>query len=408
MKVLRRSRRLAWLAGGIALTAVIAGVTAGASAPAQARVTGIVFQSHVMASWGGDWLGDGTPSRSLYGDIKAVGNNVVQVSAGLGYHHLAVRSDGTVWAWGLNWFGEVGDGTTTTRATPVQVTGLAGVTQVAAGGLHSLALRSDGTVWAWGWNNHGQLGNGTTDESPSPVQVTGLDNVTKIAAGYYFSLALRSDGTVWAWGWNNHGQLGNFNTDFSSKPVMVAGLSHATGISAGKDHAVATANSGISVLTSVWAWGANDHGQLADGDPTFADHAATRVTGLPSYIAGISAGGQFTTVLGTDGTVWAWGDNDDGQLGSTPTGIFTVRPANTVGIGSGITQLSAGGAYVLALKSNGTVLAWGSNSFGQLGIGNTTSPVGPVQVAGLTSATQVAAGMDTSLTIHTVPYLVGL
>jgi alpha-tubulin suppressor-like RCC1 family protein len=106
--------------------------------------------------------------------------------------------------------------------------------------------------------------------------------------------------------------------------------------------------------------------------------------------------------------VWAWGDNDDGQLGSTPTGIFTVRPANTVGIGSGITQLSAGGAYVLALKSNGTVLAWGSNSFGQLGIGNTTSPVGPVQVAGLTSATQVAAGMDTSLTIHTVPYLVGL
>jgi alpha-tubulin suppressor-like RCC1 family protein len=127
MRSLRVRTALARLAGGIALTAGMAGVTAGASAPAQARVTGIVFQSHVMASWGDAWLGDGTPGRSLYGDIKAVGNNVAQVSAGLGYHRLAVRSDGTVWAWGLNWFGQVGDGTTTNRATPVQVTGLVGL-----------------------------------------------------------------------------------------------------------------------------------------------------------------------------------------------------------------------------------------------------------------------------------------
>ena len=403
MKIMRRSRWLARLAAMVVVG--VAGLVAVAPAPASA---GIVFQSHVAATWGYAWLGDGTPGRSLYGDIKAVGNNVAQVSAGWGDHRLAVRSDGTVWAWGLNWLGQVGDGTTANRATPVQVTGLAGVTQVVAGGLHSLALRSDGTVWAWGFNRYGQLGNGTTDNSPSPVQVTRLAGITKIAAGEYFSLALRSDGTVWAWGRNNHGQLGNFSTDFSDLPVMVAGLSHATGISAGMDHAVATATNGISAVTSVWAWGANDHGQLADGDPTFADHAATRVTGLPSFIAGISAGGQFTTALGTDGTVWAWGDNDDGQLGSTPTGVFTVRPANTVGIGSGITQLSAGGAYVLALKSNGTVLAWGSNAFGQLGIGSTSSAAGPVQVAGLTSATQVAAGLDTSLAVHTVPYLMGL
>jgi alpha-tubulin suppressor-like RCC1 family protein len=331
---------------------------------------------------------------------------VTQVSAGWFHHRLAVRSDGTVWAWGLNFVGELGDGTKTNRATPVQVPGLAGVTQVAAGTLHSLALRSDGTVWAWGWNNHGQLGNGTTDPSSWPVQVTGLDHVTKISAGGYFSLALRSDGTVWAWGWNNHGQLGNFGTDFSDVPVMVAGLSHATGISAGMDHAVATATNGISAVTSVWAWGDNDHGQLGDG--SLADHAAQRVSGLPSFIAGISAGGAFTTVLGTDGAVWAWGDNDQGQLGSTPTGIFSIRPVNTVGIGSGITQLAAGGAHVLALKSDGTVLAWGSNVWGQLGIGSTTSPVGPVQVTGLTSATQVAAGMETSFAVHTVPYLVGL
>jgi alpha-tubulin suppressor-like RCC1 family protein len=184
---------------------------------------------------------------------------------------------------------------------------------------------------------------------------------------------------------------------------------------------MATRTSGISAITSVWTWGGNDFGQLGDG--TLASRSTPeRVTGLPLYIAGISAGGGFAarlgaggssatggfaTVLGTDGTVWAWGDDSAGQLGNAPSSTPVTRPVNTIGVGSGITQLSAGHFHVLALKSNGAVVAWGGNAHGQLGNGSTAQVTGPVQVTGLTNATQVAAGAEFSLAVHTVPYLLG-
>jgi len=160
-----RSRRLARLAASTALTLTLAGTAVAVSASsqdAQARVTGPLIQSHVVASWGRNddgELGDGTTtSRWQFGDVRA-GNDVVQVAAGYD-HALAVRSGGSVWAWGFNGLGELGDGTTTSRSTPVQVAGLTGITQVAAGEGFSLALRSDGTVWGWGFNQNGQLGRG--------------------------------------------------------------------------------------------------------------------------------------------------------------------------------------------------------------------------------------------------------
>jgi alpha-tubulin suppressor-like RCC1 family protein len=170
VNVLQRSRRLACVAGGTVLALVLAGMSgmagvaaAAGPAPAQAHVTGMIFQSHVVASWGVNsygQLGDGTTtSRSRYGDVNALGNDVVRAAAGY-FHSLAVRSDGTVWAWGDNLYGQLGDGTLTNQSTPVRVMGLTGVTQVAAGYGHSLALRSDGTVWAWGSNTVGQLGSG--------------------------------------------------------------------------------------------------------------------------------------------------------------------------------------------------------------------------------------------------------
>jgi hypothetical protein len=373
MKVLRRSRRLVWASGCAALALGMAGAADAVSAPAQARVTAILVTSHVAAGWGYNaqgQLGDGTTtSRSLSGDIRA-GSDVVQVAAGNG---------------------------------------------------HGLALRSDGTVWAWGDNRAGQLGRGTTsNHEVTPARVTGLAGVTKISAGADFALALRSDGTVSAWGDNRRGQLGNGTAASSPMPVKVAGLSQVTGISAGYDSSMATRTNGISAITSVWTWGCNDFGQLGDG--TLTSHSTPeRVTGLPVYIAGISAGGGFTarlgdgisatggfaTVLGTDGTVWAWGDDSAGQLGNARSSIPVTRPVNTIGTGSGITQLSAGDFHVLALKSNGTALAWGSNGSGQLGNGTTTDPADPVQVTGLANATQVAAGGRFSLAVHTVLGLVG-
>jgi alpha-tubulin suppressor-like RCC1 family protein len=408
MKVLRRSRRPAQLAGCAVLTLALAGTAVGGSPAALAQVTGPVLDQHAAVSWGDNEAGqlgnEATDGGVRYGGVSGLGGGVVQVSAGA-FHGLALRSDGTVWAWGGNGWGQLGDGTVTSRSTPVQVPGLTGVVQVAAGVAQSLALRSDGTVWAWGFNADGQVGNGTSGGIQlTPVEETGLTGVTKISAGGGFSLALRSDGTVWAWGFGLDGELGNGTAASSPVPVQVTGLADVTGISAGfGGAALATRTNGITVLTSVWAWGYNDSGQLGDG--TFTSHLTPeRVTGIgTSYIAGIGAGQRFSVVLGTDGSVWAWGADDSGQLGSTPAGNPVTRPVQTIGMNSGITQLSAGQDHVLALRSNGTVLAWGGNSNGQLGNGGTAGGTGPVQVSGLAGASQVSAGAQFSLAVARPP-----
>src|SRR6266567_914256 len=284
MKVLQQSRRSARLASCAALTLALAGTAVAGSPSARAQVTGPVVDQHASVSWGDNesgQLGDGTTdNRVRYGDVSGLGGGVVQVSAGA-FHSLAVTSGGTVWGWGNNVWGQLDDGTVTGHDTPVQVPGLTGVVQVAAGVAHSLALRSDGTVWAWGFNHDGQVGNGGIGGIQlTPVQVTGLTGVTKISAGGGFSLALRSDGTVWAWGFGLDGELGNGTAASSPVPVQVTGLAHVTGISAGfGGSALATRTGDITVLTSVWAWGANDSGQLGDG--TFTSHLTPeRVTGI--------------------------------------------------------------------------------------------------------------------------------
>jgi alpha-tubulin suppressor-like RCC1 family protein len=409
MKVLR-TRRLARVAACTALALGMAGMAT--ALPAQARVTAAPSQPQVVASWGfnGDGLlGDGTTAdRSRYGDTSFA-DDVVQVAGG--YHHaLALRSDGTVWAWGFNGAGELGDGSTTTRTTPVRVTGLTGITQVAAGAEFSLALRSDGTVWAWGQNVYGELGDGTiSNHETTPVQVTGLAGVIKIAAGGFHGLALRSDGTVWAWGVNNYGQLGNGRTDDGSAvPVKITALSQVTAIAAGWGSSVAI----LAGDASVWAWGGNESGQLGDGT-LVTRTTPVRVTQIGTvHIAGVTVGRDFAAILSTDGSVWAWGDDTAGQLGNAPMATPVTRPVNTVRAGSGITQFSAGENHVLARKSDGTVLAWGDNTHGELGDGTTVSVTGPVQVTGLTGATQVAAGWVFSLAVHavtsiTVPGLTG-
>lgn len=408
MQTMRRSRWLARLAATLTVGMAAAAALSAASPDAQSRVTGMVIQSHVVSSWGyNDFgqLGDGSlAGRPQPGDIR-VGNDVMQVSGGL-VHALAVRSDGTVWAWGSNESGELGDGTTTDRSVPVQVAGLTGITQVAAGQEFSLALRSDGTVWGWGKNSNGQLGRTTTtNHEAMPARVAVLNGVTRISAGGGFALALRADGIVFAWGSGSGGQLGNGGTAGSAIPVKIAGLSHVTGIAAGKDASLATENDGTSAVTSVWAWGSNYYGQLGDG--TMVRHTTPeRVTGLPAFVAGVSAGGAFSAVLGTDGSVWTWGDNESGQLAAVPQSPEVFRPVNAIAAGSGIIRLAAGYDHVLALKSDGTVLAWGDNESGELGR-PVTAPPGPAPVAGLTSVTQVSAGWESSYVVHTVPFLVG-
>ncbi|WP_424186900.1 S8 family serine peptidase [Actinokineospora sp. G85] len=320
-------------------------------------------------------------------DVKAA---VADLRGGLGAgtaHTLTVKSDGSVWTWGSNSAGQLGNGSTTNSTTPVPVVGLAGVRRgeatVAGGAVHSLAVRSDGTAWAWGANTFGQLGNGTTTASTTPVQVSGLTGVVAVAAAGTYSLALKSDGTVWAWGTNANGQLGDGTTTQRTTPVQVSGVTGAVGIAAGSaDHALAVKSDG-----TVRAWGANTHGQLGNGTTT-ASTTAVPVTGLTG-VRSVSAGYAHSLAVRTNGTVASWGNNSNGQLGDGTTTQRTT-PVAVSGL-TDVASASASFVFSLAVRTNGTVASWGNNSDGQLGNGTTTSSTTPVTTTGV-SATALASG----------------
>ncbi len=336
----------------------------------------IACNNGTVHATGADWDGQLGDSTTLYDQINTPIHingisGVIAVAGGADFT-LALKSDGTVWAWGYNYYGQLGDNTTTERTYPVQVQGLTGVISIAAGAYHSLAVKSNGTVWAWGYNYYGQLGNGTTTMSLLPVQVTGLTTMTKVAAGYYHSIALKSNGTIYDWGYNGNGQLGNGTTTNSSTPILVSALSGMTAITAGRYNSLGVKNNG-----TVWGWGYNGDGELGDGTTTNRT-SPVQMTGMAG--ATRVAGGRYhTLILKSNGTVWACGDNGDGQLGD---GTYTYRtvPVQVLNL-TGITAIAAGYYHSLALKSDGSVWGWGQNWDGELGDGTGTGDrLIPVQV----------------------------
>lgn len=211
-------------------------------------------------------LGDGTlTDRSVPAEIPGLAN-MIAVSAG-GYHSIALKADGTVWAWGLNSSGEMGNGTeSVAQTTPVRVSGLDHVVAISAGNYHNLALKENGTVWAWGDNDWGALGDGTTTKRIVPVQVNGLSGVKAVSAGGWHSIALKTDGTVWTWGYNKYGQVGDGTLTNRNAPVQLSGLSEFVQIAAGAFHSAALRKDG-----SVWSWGLGSYGQ--HGNASSADTA---------------------------------------------------------------------------------------------------------------------------------------
>lgn len=245
--------------------------------------------------------------------------SVVPQLAGGGHHSLVLKPDGTVWAWGRNDFGQLGNGTTSDSTIPIQVNTVPGktgnfngITAIAGGWSYSVALKFDGTVWGWGRNDFGQLGNGTTNDSATPVQVSNLSDVAALAGGRFHSLALKSDGTVWAWGQNDSGQLGNGTAGNSTVPVQVKNLSNVIAIERGRSHSLAAKSDG-----TVWGWGDNSYGQLGNG-ATSNSTVPVQVKNL-SDVAVIGGGGFHSLGLKSEGTVWAWGRNNSGQLGDGTT-----------------------------------------------------------------------------------------
>ena len=329
------------------------------------------------------------------------GKVVKQVEGGGRYegsHSIALASDGTVYTWGLNQYGQLGNNTTTNSRSPIAVqvagTPLAGKTivQIAAGADHSLALDSDGALYAWGSNAYGQLGNGTTTNSSVPVAVkiagTPLagKTIVQIAAGANHNMVLTSDGAVYTWGWNYHGQLGNNTKTNSNTIVAVQTISTPIAgkkivkIAAGQGHSLALTDDGM-----VYAWGRNDTGQLGNNATTDAMlPVAVTVTGTPmsnKTIVEIASGARHSLAIDSSGKVYAWGHNGSGQLGNNSTVNALTPVAVQAPADKNIIQVSGSGwlgASSSALASDGTVYSWGRGFDGQLGDGTNNDSSVPV------------------------------
>jgi prepilin-type N-terminal cleavage/methylation domain-containing protein len=314
-------------------------------------------------------LGNGTYTNSLT-PVQVTGlSNVAALYVG-NYENCVVKIDGTAWCWGLNDSGQIGDNTTSNRSTPVQVSGLSSVLQLVPGDSTPCAEKSDGTLWCWGLNDSGQVGDNSITDRHTPVHIT-FSNLKQMDQHSHSACAVKSDGTVWCWGLNAHGQIGDNTTTDRHTPTQVSGLTGATQVAVGHDQACAVKSDGTA-----WCWGLNDGGQLGDGTTT-ERHTPVQVSGL-TRATQISSAGDQTCAVETDSTVWCWGPNPNGGVGD---GTTTSRTAPVqVGLIAGVVH--AGEDQTCAGKTNGTngtVWCWGLNDYGQLGDGTTTDRYTPIR-----------------------------
>lgn len=336
-------------------------------------------------------LGDGTTiHRPTPVDVSGLGSGIASVVAG-GEHSCASTDTGSVKCWGSNYYGQLGDGTTTQQLTAVDVTGLSvDIAAISVGGSHACALSSSGGVECWGYNGRGALGDGTPTKRSVPVDVIGLSSgVSAVGPGYLHSCALTTAGGVKCWGYNREGILGDGTTSSHLTPIAAAGLD-------GGVVALAASLSTNCVLTGTGGakcWGPNFNGQVGDGTTT-SRLTAVDVLGATSGVAAIAAADfGHTCALTTGGAVSCWGDNGNGALGD---GTTTSRstPASVSGLTSGVASIAVGGGSSCAVLTSGGVKCWGSNAFGQLGDGSTSNRLTPVDVTGLsTDVTSVSLGL---------------
>lgn len=320
-----------------------------------------------------------------------------RLSAGAGsYHTCRVNPQGIAFCWGLNIYGQLGNGSTTDSPIPVAVSGGLSFTAVAGGLFQTCGLTTGGTAYCWGFAANGRLGNGTTTGpqtcivgnfpwpcSMTPVAVSGGLSFTAVNAGNVHTCGLTTGGAAYCWGLNALGELGDGSTTDRSTPVAVlGGLSFAT-LSAGTVHTC-----GLTTGGGVYCWGSNAHGQLGNGSTTDSP-TPVAVSGGLSFTA-LSAGGDHTCGLTTGGAAYCWGSNGNGQLGNSST---TDR-SSPVAVSGGLSfvTVSAGGVHTCGLTTSGAAYCWGSNSNGQLGTGSTTDSPIPMAVSGGLSFATVSAG----------------
>ena len=324
-------------------------------------------------------LGDGTTTnRSSPVTTASGGTNWKWVDVGGNLTTVAIKTDGTLWTWGYNNSGQLGNGTTTSRSSPGTTAG--GGTnwkQVSDGGSHTAAIKTDGTLWTWGINNRGNLGDGTVTNRSSPVTTAGGGtNWKQVACGSEHTVSIKTDGTLWTWGQNQYGRLGDGTTTNRSSPGTTAGGgTNWKQVAGGYLYTAAIKTDG-----TLWTWGYNSGGELGDGTTTSRSSPGTTAGGGTNWKQ-VASGNGYTASIKTDGTLWTWGSNSSGQLGDgTTTSISS--PGTTAGGGTNWKQVAIGGGHTAAIKTDGTLWTWGSNFNMQLGDGTTTNRSSPGTTAG--------------------------
>ena len=342
------------------------------------------FRSGNLWSWGDNTfgpLGDNTGvKKSSPVQTIAYGVNWKQVSNFGNYHAAAIKTDGTLWCWGLGSSGVLGDNTITSRSSPVQtVTFGTNWVQVACGGDHTVAIKTDGTLWAWGNNaTYGALGNNTVTARSSPVQTVVFGtNWKQVACGNSFSAAVKTDGTLWAWGYNAYGQIGDNSIAHKSSPVQTIAFG-----SNWKNISTFNCPSGVHVACiktdgTLWCWGRNTNGQLGDNS-TAHKSSPVQTIAFGSNWKQVSVGATHTAAIKTDGTLWLWGSNTNGALGDN-TLVQKSSPVQTITRGTNWKQVCTGNTFTAAVKTDGTLWCWGLGTSGQLGDNTIVSKSSPVQ-----------------------------
>lgn len=323
-------------------------------------------------------LGDGTTTaKSVPIQTLSGGTNWKQISLGGNYgSNSAIKCDGTLWSWGWNAFGQLGTNTTISSSSPVQTISSGNNWKQVAVGTQGgvISLKTDGTIWVWGQNCTGQLGDSTLVNKSSPIQLGTSNGWKSVSAGFDNTAAIKTDGSLFLWGNNSCGKLGDGTIVTKSSPVnTTAGNSTEwKQIALGSFHTVA-----VKVDGTIWSWGSNGSGQLGNGNTTD--------TYDPIQISGtnwkqVSAGNSFTGAIKLDGTLWTWGANNFGQLGSNSTAYYS-SPVQTAAGGNNWKQVSLGELSAAAIKTDGTLWTWGYNNFGELGSGDRVYRSSPGQTA---------------------------
>ena len=377
----------------------------------------LVGWSHTMAiktdgtlwGWGFNTygqIGDGTAAAKS--SPVQIGTLTDWSTAASGNNHtLALKTDGTIWTWGFNGNGELGlnIGTAVYRSSPVQIGTQTNWAWVGAGSNHSLGVKTDGTLWSWGRGGQGEGGRNTNTNVSSPVQVGTLTNWLKVQGGGYYSMAIKTDGSLWGWGFNNYGQVGNMSATTRSSPVQIGTLTDWLNIHAGKDAGGLSNGSTLAIKTNgtLWAWGLNSSGQNAQGEIIITARSSPVQIGTNTYFASGSFGQQHGVALLNDGTLASWGLESTSVLGQFLT--FAVSRSSPSQVGDFNTSwgtsavVSVGVSYTMVAKTDGTLWGWGLNTNGQLGTGNTVNQSSPVQIGTLNKWKSVACGAS-----HTIAF----